>query len=428
MVTFLLFVGTILVLVGTHEAAHFLAGKLLGVYVKEFAIGFGPKLFSFTRRGTRYSIRVIPFGGYVRFAGEDRQETSDEIPSQQLLYNKPPIVRMFVSLSGPLANLVMAFLVLITVLWAFGLPYISVVDVMPDKPATSLLVPGDRLLSIEGRSTFTTTAVSEAIQRSDGAPLRFEVLRDGEQQSIDITPEYDTTEGRYIIGIYFGVSLTTTVTAVGTDSLLFRAGLQAGDVITVINGSPVSTGLDLIESIQASLPADRVEITANRAGIPTSISVAAAGLEWNELLAGLALGFDARRPGFVAGLALGAEQFGEYVKWLVLTVRGLFSGRIPVSEAVSGPVGIARQLSEAYRQGPSIFLSIFGLFSLWLGLLNLIPFPALDGSRAAFALYELVRRKPIPPQREGLIHTIGFLILIAVMVLVTYQDIIRLFR
>ena len=131
------------------------------------------------------------------------------------------------------------------------------------------------------------------------------------------------------------------------------------------------------------------------------------------------LGIDTRRPGFLAGLSLGGVQFSENATLLVETIRGLLTGRVAASEAIAGPIGIAQLLGEGFQRGPSIFLRVVALFSLSLAIANLIPFPALDGSRAAFALYEWARRKPIPPEREGLIHTVGFIILMAIMLLVT---------
>jgi len=106
----------------------------------------------------------------------------------------------------------------------------------------------------------------------------------------------------------------------------------------------------------------------------------------------------------------------------------MITGQISPAKSLTGPVGIAKLLGEGAHQGGSVFLWIFSYLSLSLGILNLIPFPALDGSRAAFAFYELVTRRPIPPEREGMIHMIGFLILLGLMLLVTYQDILRLFR
>jgi len=115
MIAFLIFIGSILVLVGLHELGHFLVARACGVEIIEFSLGFGPRIFSVSGKETRYSLRAIPIGGYVRMAGEDRQEDEDEIPSERLLYSKPPYVRAAISLAGPIANLLLALIVTIAV-------------------------------------------------------------------------------------------------------------------------------------------------------------------------------------------------------------------------------------------------------------------------------------------------------------------------
>jgi regulator of sigma E protease len=132
MITLLVFLGTILVLVGTHEGGHFLASKLAGVYVKEFALGFGPKLLSFKKGETVYSIRAIPFGGYVRLAGEDGSEAPAGVPADRLLYNRPPLARFLTSLAGPAANLLMTLVVALVALWSIGTP---ILQVRPPPPS-----------------------------------------------------------------------------------------------------------------------------------------------------------------------------------------------------------------------------------------------------------------------------------------------------
>jgi len=125
---------------------------------------------------------------------------------------------------------------------------------------------------------------------------------------------------------------------------------------------------------------------------------------------------------------MGATQFGGNVQLLATWIRQLIAGEVAVGEAISGPVGVAQLLGRGARLGPAVFLNLLVFLSINFALLNLIPFPALDGSRIVFALFEWARGKPIAPEREGLIHAIGFLILIGVMILITYQDIVRIFR
>lgn len=431
MLTFLVFAGTLLVLVGVHEAGHFLAAKLSGVYVMEFAIGFGPKLFSFGRGETRYSLRLIPFGGYVRMAGEDREETSPEIPTSRLLTSKPPLIRILISLSGPAANLFTTFLVAILALWVLGTLSLQVEDVIPTMPAAGVLQPGDVILSIDGRAVYTADALTNVIQRSQGAPVDFLVRRDGEMKTLVITPQWDSTEARYLVGAYFWpIAYTNELVSLAPGSPFAQAGLEPGDQLVAVNGETMNTMIAIAQYMAAALPAESLTLTVVREDQQVAIVLPTLGLGVDEILSGVTfsdLGVVSRHPDFFDGLVLGAGQFADDVRMMAQWFQALLAGHVSPRESVAGPIGIAHLLGEGIRYGPSVFFRLFSYLSLSLGLLNLIPFPALDGSRAAFALYELLRGKPIPPKREGLIHLIGALILIALMLLVTYQDILRLF-
>jgi len=432
LITFLLFVGTILVLVGVHEGGHFLAAKASGVYVEEFAIGFGPKLLSFGKGETKYSIRAIPFGGYVRMAGEDGKETNPDIPTDRLFYGKPPAVRIAISLAGPAMNLLTTFLVAVFALWGFGIPVLQVADTIPGKPAAAVLQPGDRVLEIDGRPVHDVDAVSRLIQEAGGAPVDFLIERDGTTQHVEITPVFDEKEGRYLVGAYFlPVAYTNRIKSLDPSSPLARAGLRPGDEIEGINGAPVSTAISFIEKLNEILPADSVSISVLRNGEKSTIVLPTAGMTIDQLLTGVEfvdLGKEVRRPGIIDGIVLGAGQFADELRMMGDLFHSMITGKVSPAKSLAGPIGIARLLGEGMHQGGSVFLWIFSYLSLSLGILNLIPFPALDGSRAAFALYELVVRRPIPPEREGMIHLIGFLILLGLMLLITFQDIVRLFQ
>ena len=432
MITLLIFVGSIIALVGLHEAGHFFAAKLSGVLVKEFAIGFGPRLLSIRGTETQYSIRAIPFGGYVRMAGEDRRETDEAISEDRILYNKPPYVRAAISLAGPLANLISAFLVGLLVLWAFGVPMLQVADVIPDSPAAEALLPGDRVLSMDGTQIFNRGNVTAVIQRSGGSPIEIELERDNQPIRLTVTPRYEQDEQRYIIGAYFLTNtFTNELTKLAPAAPLRLAGVRTGDRVVAIDGSQVDTAIDLLAHFEdPDAPLDGT-LTVQRGDqtfeLPLSVTQVTAG----QLLEGAVfgdLGVVRRRPGPILGLRLGAEEFAGNVGLLATWTRQLISGEVAAGEAVAGPVGLAQLLGQGARMGAVVFFSLLGFLSLNFGLLNLIPFPALDGSRVAFALYEWVRGKPIAPEREGLIHAIGFAILLGVMILVTYQDIVKLFR
>ena len=431
-ITLLIFLGSIIALVGLHEAGHFFAAKLSGVLVKEFAIGFGPRLLSYRGRETRYSIRAIPFGGYVRMAGEDRRETDEAIPEDRILYNKPPYVRAAISLAGPLANLLGAFLVGLLILWGFGVPMLQVADTIPDSPASEVLVPGDLVRSMNEMPIFDRADVTSVIENSGGSPIAIDLDRAGESIRLMITPTYEEDEERYVIGAYFLTStFTNELVELAPSAPLRLAGVHAGDRINAIDGTPVDTAVDLLAHyedpdviVDGTLTVQRGDQTFE---LPLSPTQATAG----ELFVGATfedLGTTRRRPGPIVGLRLGGEQFAGNVGLLATWARQLISGEVAAGEAIAGPVGLAQLLGQGARMGAVAFFGLLAFLSINFGLLNLIPFPALDGSRVAFALYEWVRRKPIAPEREGLIHAIGFVILLGVMILVTYQDIAKLFR
>ncbi len=432
MISFLLFVGTILVLVGVHEGGHFLAAKASGVYVEEFAIGFGPKLFSFRKGETRYSIRAIPFGGYVRMAGEDGKETDPEIPTDRLLYSKPPIVRIVISIAGPAMNLLTTFLVAVCALWGFGIPVLQVADVVPGKPAAVVLQPGDRVLEIDGHPVYNVNDVSRWIQAADGNPVTFLIDRNGYQKQVKITPVLDQEAGKYLVGAYFlPITYTNVIRELDPTSRLYLAGLRPGDEIIAINGDEVKTGVGIVNLLDKVLPCDSITLTVRRNGEQLNFKFNTRGVTLDELLTGVKfadLGREVRHPNFINGIILGAGQFVDELRLMGDLFHSMIIGKISPAKSITGPIGIAKLLGEGMHQGGSVFLWIFSYLSLSLGILNLIPFPALDGSRAAFALYELVVRKPISPEREGMIHLIGFLILLGLMLLVTFQDIVRLFQ
>jgi regulator of sigma E protease len=430
--TILVFLGSIIALVGLHEAGHFFAAKLSGVLVKEFAIGFGPRLLSYQGRETRYSLRLIPFGGYVRMAGEDRRETDEAIPENRILYNKPPYVRAIISLAGPLANLAGAFLISLVVLWTFGVSMLQVADVIPDSPATEVLQPGDRVRSIGGTQVYDRDDITHAIQLAGESPTEIVLERGGERLRVSVTPTFREDEDRYVIGAYFLTNtFTNEIVELSADAPLRRAGVHTGDRILAIDGVEVDTALDLLTHFEETSATVDGTLTVERSEAILELPLGPTQVTAEELFLDVQfgeLGVARRRPGVLTGLRLGAEQFATNVRLLGLWARQLISGEIAAGEAIAGPVGLAQLLGQGARMGAVVFFSLLAFLSINFGLLNLIPFPALDGSRVAFALYEWVRGKPIPPEREGIIHAIGFLILLAAMILVTYQDIAKLFR
>jgi len=285
---------------------------------------------------------------------------------------------------------------------------------------------------MDGTPIFDRGDVTAVIQRSGGSPIEIELERHDEPMQLTVTPTYEEDGKRYVIGAYFLTNtFTNELTELTPAAPLRLAGVHTGDRVVAIDGTPVDTAIDLLTHFEDSdVPVDGI-LTVQRGDeafeLPLSPTQATAGQLFEGVTFG-DLGVVRRRPGPVIGLRLGAKQFAGNVGLLVTWARQLISGEVAAGEAIAGPVGLAQLLGQGARMGAVVFFSLLAFLSLNFGLLNLIPFPALDGSRVAFALYEWARGRPIAPEREGLIHVIGFAILLGVMVLVTYQDIAKLFR
>jgi regulator of sigma E protease len=429
--TLLLFLLTIIVLVGIHELGHFLAARAVGVHVHEFSIGMGPVLLSRKRGETLYALRLIPIGGYVRMAGEDRLETGEAIPAERVLYKKPPYLRAVISMSGPAMNLVLALVVTLVTSWAMSLPVLQVADVVPGAPAAAVLQPGDRIVRIGGDVIYTLDDITRAIAASGGNPLEIVIRRDGAEQAFTIQPRASEGTAGYEIGAYFlSFAPTNEVASVPATSALYVAGVKAGDQILSVGGETVSTGLGVVAALDGALQeSDVVALQILRDGGRVDITLYANGRATDDILKNVEFGdhgAETRRPGFVAGLTLGLRDFSTYASLLGRTLRDLVSGSREAREAISGPVGIADMVRQGWALGVLVFLKILGFLSLNFAIINMIPFPGLDGSRVVFAIVEWIRGRPIPPQREGIIHAIGFVVMLVLLVVVTYRDILRL--
>ena len=433
MISFLVFAASIMVLVGLHEAGHFFMAKAFGVYVKEFAIGFGPKLFAVQGKETRYSLRLIPFGGYVKMAGEDSLEDDETIPHDRVLYSKPPYARVLISLAGPSANLLLAFLITLIVIWSMSFPILQVSGVLPNTPAAESLQFADQILAIDGQKAFTLSNITSAIQRSEGAPVAMDILREGTPLTVSIQPEYLADEKRFVVGAYFlDAAYTTQLDHVASASLLGVSGLRAKDRISAINAQALDSTLgSLLAALEETTEHSTFVISYVRDDVEMTIELPMTEQVAGDFFTGVSfshLGVVTRHAGFGEGIVFASGQFVGYIRALAEVIRSVFAGQVDAGEVFQGPVGVAKILGEGIRVSGAYFFTLLAFLSLNFGLINLVPFPALDGSRAVFALYEWIRGKPISPQREGIIHAIGFLILISLMILITYQDIAKLFR
>jgi len=344
-IAILSFFVIIVVLILAHEIGHFVTARATGVKVEEFGFGYPPRLLSFKRGETIYSLNAIPIGGFCKMAGEEDPNIPRSLASKNIG------VRLLVLSAGSLMNLLLPLLLFSI---AFMIPHnviigqTTVEEVTPDSPAAMAgIEPGDIILSINEKTVNNSGDVQRHIQLNLGREITMLVQHvDSTTETVRLTPRWRPPEGDGAVGI----------------------------AVTTYDAR-------------------------------------------NE----------SRRYPFWRAIPIGVRTCFET---LVLFKNGIFSmiiGTIPV--AVTGPVGIAQITGEVVQAGISPLLEFSAFLSINLAIVNLFPLPALDGGRIVFVLIEAVRRgKRILPKTEGLIHLIGFALLIVFILAVTFQDIVRIIR
>jgi len=350
-VTIILFLIILGILVISHEFGHYIVGRLNGVRVNEFTVGFGPKLLSFTKGDTLFALRLLPFGGACIFDGAEPDVDGEKELDEHALPNVSAGKRAATLAAGPFANFVLAFLFSLIIVSFCGSDKPVVQMIMEDSAAEECgMQAGDIIRKIDGERIHLYREVSMiSAMNMDGSPLVIEYERNGEINTVTLTPKYSDADGRYFIG--------------------FR-------------GSGEYFKCNPIQIFQYS--------------------------------------------------------FYEIEYWARYTVKSLgmlFSRKIGM-DSLSGPVGMAEVVNDTYEEVKpygisSIILTMMNLIvllSVNLGIINLLPMPALDGGRLVFALFELITGKKVPPKKEGMVHLIGIVFFILLMVVIMYHDIMRLFN
>lgn len=401
-----------LVCVVIHELGHFLVAKRFGVAVPAFAVGFGPKLWKWVRGGTEFSIRLLPLGGMVQLAGEVPQDALFRRGEQiavlidshgriTMLGDPADIPRGEV---GRLVDLDLTHNLTMTL--DFG-----------DGPSVYPVMPHAKLVT-GPRNSMPIVARSEQVL---GKPVwqRAAMILAG--------PAMNFLLAAVLFGVYLMQSgIFTNAPLIGgvePGSVAAAAGLQRGDKVVAINGHPISNWQQLVSAIQSDTarPPQPLALDIQRDGQALHKSVTPALVRTGPQL-GIEAYLDhnpvrAMRAGFstVYYTSVRAVQlYGHIIRYHD------FSN-------LSGPVGIANVISSQAQQGVWHVVMIAGLLSLNLGLFNLLPFPALDGGRLLFMVFEMIRGKAVDPRKESLVHFVGFALLMLFAVIITYRDVTRLF-
>lgn len=412
-----------------HEFGHFLLAKMNGIVVEEFSVGMGPRLLSTERGGTRYSLKAIPFGGSCMMKGEDDgDETEGSFNSKSVLR------RITVIAAGPVFNFILAFFGAVVIISLIGYDPPEVLEVLEGSAeAKAGLKAGDMITEFDGNSIslgrdLYTYMTLEGLQDKD---ISVSFLRDGEEHTIVYRP---ATEKRYMLGFsYNPTEEQPRILSLVEDGVLEKAGVQVGDYIYAINGEQIRTGEALGKYFDENpLKDEMTTVTYLRDGLEYDVDVVPESVDYVEQ------GFS-YNMGRVKTTPLGVLKYSalEVKYWICTTLDGfkmLFTGKVGM-ESVSGPVGVVDVIGDAYEESKSegtlitwlTMVNMMILISANLGVVNLLPLPALDGGRLIFLLIEAVRGKPVNREAEGMVHFAGLLLLMALLVFVTFQDVRNLF-
>ncbi len=457
MSTLIAFVLTLGVVIIIHELGHFAVCKMTGIYVKTFSIGFGPKILRRRFGETEYALSVVPFGGYVKMAGEgvmeeiqdtgtgqerhyplgteegDREaaEGDRDIPVSRHFSRRPAWQRMAVVVAGPLANLVLAFLIYSMIVWAQGImeiPVTRIGGVDADGPAAAAgLRVGDRIVEIGGVPVTTWEDVTErtvAPSLRSGAPavVPLTIERDGASLDLTFSPQP--------VGQYWRLGMDPWDTEVGLvqdGGPADEVGLRTGDRIVAVDGTLVTSFASIARIINRHAGVE-VDLTWERDGQTITRPVTP---EAAEVLPDSTIGrifFDRHYAATGVGL-LEAVSIGARRTWLTIVatveVLGNFVGGKLGLDAVGGPIRIGQVAGEMLRWSFSHLLLFIAFFSVNLFLLNLLPIPVLDGGHVVFLLIEMITGRRVHERIQAIAMQVGLIVLMLFMTFVIVVDVLK---
>jgi regulator of sigma E protease len=423
------------VLIFLHEWGHFAAARLFGVRVDVFSIGFGPRLLSWKRGATEYRLSALPFGGYVRMAGDSpfkqRSGTADEFLS------KPRWQRAMIALAGPAMNLATTFLFFWASFWLIGLPYPAYlmraanVAAVAQGPQSSEVQAGDVITEVNGVGTPNWDAVyRQAREAAAGAEIGLVVIRNGASTAVTVKKPDGANDLDYL-----GYPLVQPrVDSVTANTPASKAGLKVGDLVASVDGDPLVTWPQFVDMIRESnQPFPLIVVLRGRKAVPLHISEPprgelASGAHGNDQIGASPRlkqayhrqGFFNSARGALLVTVLCIEQIGGIF-------RDLFSSQISIRE-LQGVVGIAHESGQAASHGPAEYIDLLAVISLNLGILNLLPIPILDGGHVLLLAIEGAFHRDISIVVKRRFVQAGLVFLLALSAVAMFSDIQRLIQ
>lgn len=364
-------------MIAIHEFGHFGAAKLFNIRVNQFAIGMGPTIWKKQRGDTLYSLRAIPMGGFCQMEGED-EESDDERSFSKAAWYK----RFIVVIAGATLNILLGFILFLSI--QSSLPSVNT-TVISDFTANTNLVDsdfrvGDRVVGVNGTKINIFEDLSFSLNRVTDEPVDVTVMRAGEK-------------------------ITRTVVPVKQE-ITYIYGEKEFSMISTING---------VEDEKQTIPAPDNSEYKSLVG-------------QSQTQSRYILGFvpAQEKQTFIAAIKNAFYLTIYNIKIVYVSLYELIRGAVPASQ-ISGPIGIINVIGQVSKTNWQTLFNLIALLTVNLGIMNLLPIPALDGCKLLIIIIEAITRKRLPPEKEGIIQIIGFVLLIFLMLFATYNDVVRLF-
>jgi regulator of sigma E protease len=422
------------VMILVHELGHFIAAKWFGVRVLTFSLGFGKRLVGFQSGGTDYRISALPFGGYVKMAGDDPSEARQGEPTEFL--SRPRWQRLVIAVMGPAMNALMA-IVLLSGLYRFHFPkpaykekLARVGDVELDSPAAKAgIQPGDLITNLGNLPNPTWEDVEMKVYTTAEEAIPLQVSRDGQTVDLTLTPRAEGADRVGYSGLY--PYIPATIETVEPSMPAGQAGLKPGDQIVGLDGRRLYCGPCLAFELQSGR-GKSVDMTVLRDGkefqmpIKPVYSEAMGEKKWRI---GVAFRSDLVVRTLPWGRAITAA-LNDSLRNCAATfdVLGKILTRRMSTRSLSGPIGIAQLSGEAYRAGFSELLILVSFISMQLAIFNLLPIPILDGGVILLLVIEGLMRRDLSLELKERFLKVGLVFLLLLAVFVMYNDIVKTFR
>jgi len=416
------------IIVIVHELGHFIIAKKLGIKVLEFSLFMGPKIFSIQRGDTMYSLRLFPIMAYVKMEGEEEASESETAFS-----NKPKYARALTAFGGPLANLLLAVVLLTSVYVIQGYSTTTINRVGNNSPAAAAgIQPGDKIVAYDGKNVYLPLDVVQFLYVSKGIPTEVEYMRNGEKYTNTLKPNIIPASTAPKIGVSLGAendSDSNVIKALSPDFPAEKMGLMVGDRIVALNGKDIRTAEELMQFVTQN-GINPLNVKVLRGASEVNVTLTPIAVKSQEMY-DIGIEFASQKGGVIDSLGQSAVFTYSIVRSVAYSLGWLISGKARLNEMM-GPIGMVSTISTAVGQAPNFMemllylMYITSLMSIAIGATNLVPFPMLDGGRLLLIGIEAVRGKPISQEKEAYISMVGFVLIILLGIYAAYNDIIRL--